>query len=84
MLGSLDRAEQQRARFETAEEMPVPLLDDVDREQVQGPAGDEPQHLRPLQRHTAQAGVVDRRAESAQRVDHRVGPGCRIGGRMNG
>ncbi len=72
MLRALDRAEQQGARFEAAEEVPVPLLRRVDGEQVEGSAGDEPQHVRALQGHAAQTGAVDGRAEAAQRVGHRV------------
>jgi hypothetical protein len=72
VLGAFDRAEQQRPRFEAAEEVPVPLLGGVDREQIQGPAHHEPQHLRPLQRQAAQTGAVDGRAKAAQCVGHRV------------
>lgn len=68
-----DRAEQEGAGFETAEEVPVPFLDGVDREEVERAAGDEPQHMRPLQGHVAQSGAVDGGAEAAQRLRHRVG-----------
>lgn len=68
-----DRSEQEGARFETAEEVPVPFLDGVDREEVERSAGDEPQHMRALQGNAAQAGAVDGRAEAAQRLGHRVG-----------
>jgi hypothetical protein len=71
--GALDRAEEQRARFEPAEEVPVALFRRVDGEQVQGTAHDEPHHLRPFQVQAAQAGGVDGRAETAERVEHRVG-----------
>lgn len=85
MPRAVHRAEQQRARLETAEEVPVPLLGGVDREEIQRPADDEPQHLRPLQRQAAQPGAVDGRAEAAQRVGHRVDLArSRDRGRVNG
>lgn len=44
----------------------------VDREQVQGAAHDEPQHLRPLQRKPSQTVAVDLFAEPSQGADDRV------------
>lgn len=75
MLRALDRAEQQRARFEPAEEVPVPLGHRVDREQVERAADHEPQHLRPVQREAAQAGAVDVLPEPAERAHDRIGAG---------
>lgn len=74
VLGSLHRAEQQCAGFEAAEEVPVALRRRVHREQVEGAAHDEPQHLRPLQGEAAQTGAVDLLAEAAESGQDRVVP----------
>lgn len=73
VLRALDRAEQQRARFEAAETVPVALLGGVDGEEVQRPVHDEPQYVRPFQRHAGESGVVGWSAEGAEGVDHRTG-----------
>ncbi|TQK50865.1 hypothetical protein FBY35_1225 [Streptomyces sp. SLBN-118] len=72
MPGALDRAQQERARLQAAQEVPVALLGGVDGEEIQGPADHEPQHVRPLQLQTAQTGAVDGRAQTAQGMGHRV------------
>lgn len=75
MLGSRDRAEQQRARFEAAEVVPVALLGGVDREQVHGAGHDQPQHVRPFEVQAGEAGAVDRGAHAAERAEHVVALG---------
>ncbi len=86
VLRSLDRAEEYGPRLQPAEEVPLPLLRGVDGEHVERTADDEPQHLRPLQRHTAQPRAVDGVAEAAESVGDRVaaagaGDGRRVDGR---
>lgn len=75
VLRALDRPEQQRPRFEPAQEVPVPLRDGVHREQVERAPDDEPQDLRPLQREAAHAGAVHRGAQRAERGGHLVARG---------
>ncbi len=85
VLGALDRAEQQGAGFEPAEEVPVAFLDGVDGEEVESAAGDQPQDVRAFQGDAAQAGAVDGGAQCAHRLRHRVelvgsGDRGRVGG----
>lgn len=72
MLGPGDRAEQQRARFEAAQVVPVALLDGVDREQVQGAGGHQPQGLRAFEVQAGVAGAVQGRAHGAERTEDEV------------
>ena len=75
MLRARDRTEQQRARFEAAEVVPVAVLDRVDREQVHGAGGDEPQHVRAFEVQPGEAGAVDRGAHAAECGEHVVALG---------
>ncbi len=85
VLRALDRAQDEGPRLQTAQEVPVPLLRGVHREEVEGAAHDEPQDLRPFQRQTPQPGAVDRLAEASQRCDDRVvRRGLRARERMDG
>ncbi len=72
VLGAGDRAEQQRARLQPAQVVPVALLGGVHRVQVQGAGRDQPQHLRTLQVQAAQTGAVEPRAERAERPEDEV------------
>ncbi len=72
VLGSSDRAEQQRARLKSAEVVPVALLHGVHREQVDGARRDQPQHLRAFEVEAVGSGAVDRRAQVSQRAEDQV------------
>lgn len=72
VVRALGRAQQQGARLQAAQEVPVPGLRGVDGEQVQLALHDEPQDERALQGQAAQARAVDGRAQGAQGRDDRV------------
>lgn len=71
--GSFDRPQEQRARPETAQEVPRAEPCRVDGEEVERAVDDEPEDVRPFEGDAAQAGAVDRRAEGAQGRHDRVG-----------
>ncbi len=72
VLGPGDRAEQQRARLQPAQVVPVALLAGVHREQVQRAGRDQPQHLRAFEVEAVEARAVDPRAQGAQGAEHEV------------
>ena len=72
MLRPGDRAEQQRTRLQAAQMVPVALLDGVDREQVQGAGGHQPQRLRAFEVQAGVAGAVEGGAHRAQHTEDEV------------
>ncbi len=73
VFGALGRTEQQRARLQPAQEVPVPGPRGVHGEQVQLALHDQPQDERALQGQAAHTRAVDGRAQGAQGGDDRIG-----------
>ena len=76
VLGSWHRAQDQRARLQAAEVVPVALLYGVHREQVEAAGRDQPQHLRALQVEPGQARAVDVGAHGAEGAENQVAFVC--------
>ncbi len=79
VAGALGRTEQQRAGLQPAQEVPVPGLRGVHREQVQSALDDQPQDERALQGQAAYARAVDGPAQGAQSGHDRVDGGRGVG-----
>ncbi len=76
VLGASDRSQQQRARLQPAQMVPVALLLGADREQVHGTGRDQPQHLRALQVDPVEACAVDGPAHGPERAQNEVSLVC--------
>ncbi len=72
VLRPRDGAEQQRARLQPAQVVPVALLPGVDREQVHRAGRHQPQHLRAFEVQAVEPRAVDARAHPAERVENEV------------